>query len=206
MALIHHRASVTPGKKELLEAWLPSQPWAEGIVLGDKVGEYRFDDPAGEVGLESMLFATDDGRVVQLPVSYRGSPLEGAEAFLVGTMDHTELGQRWVYDACGDPVWAAALATAILSGGRQAQMYFEGDDGRVDVPARVQVRGSGSETSAPTIEAIDDVGDDGTTRVTTCGDVELLLPHVIEASITADETLDATWAGGAGILAALRHR
>jgi hypothetical protein len=53
MAILH-RASVTPSKRELAEAWLDEQPWAvDGGV--EMLGSYRFDDPAGEVGVEAML-------------------------------------------------------------------------------------------------------------------------------------------------------
>ena len=54
-----------------------------------------------------MLVAVGDGPVYQVPMTYRGMPLDGADAFLIGTTDHSVLGRRWVYDACGDPVFAA---------------------------------------------------------------------------------------------------
>ena len=48
MALIH-RATVTPGKVELLAGWLPGRDWHTGPT-GEvtRVASYRFDDPAGE--------------------------------------------------------------------------------------------------------------------------------------------------------------
>ena len=46
-----------------------------------------------------------------------------------------------MYDGCGDPVWAATLATAILTGGTQAQMVIERDGERIDIPPRMKVRG-----------------------------------------------------------------
>src|SRR3954469_6094640 len=121
MALVH-RATIAPSKQELVEAWLPSRRWASGATIAEKVAEYRFDDPAGEVGVETILWRGQDGALLQTPLTYRAEPLEGAAEFLVGTSEHSVLGRRWVYDGCGDPVWADALATAILTGGTQAQV------------------------------------------------------------------------------------
>src|ERR1700749_423353 len=118
MALVHH-ATLSPTKQELVAAWLPTRNWGGRRTIQDKLAEYRFDDPDGEVGIETILFRCDDGTLVQVPLTHRAAPLDGADDLLVGTADHSFLGPRWVYDGCGDPVWARALATAILTGGRQ---------------------------------------------------------------------------------------
>ena len=137
MGLVHFRATLKPSKQQLCEAWLPSRSWAAGATHVDKVAEYRFDDPEGEVGVETILWRTDDGTVLQVPFTYRAAPLAGAEDFLIGTSRPPRPGLRWVYGGCGDPVWAATLATAILTGGTQAQMVIENDGEMVDVPARI---------------------------------------------------------------------
>ena len=98
MALIH-QAELRPSKQELIAQWLPSQPWFLG---GDtatlaRIGSYRFDDPDGEVGMETFLMNLGE-TVYHLPLTYRGEPLDCAEEWLVGTMHHSVLGQRWVYD------------------------------------------------------------------------------------------------------------
>jgi hypothetical protein len=205
MGLVHHTATLDPTKRELAEAWLPSRSWAPGGTI-KKVAEYRFDDPAGEVGVETILWRTADGTVLQVPFSYRGAPLEGADAFLVGTTDHSVLGKRWVYDGCADPVWAAAVATAILTGGTQAQMVVEKDGELIDVPARVEVRGSGSTgASVPAVSSVDSVDDDGTVTTVVAGPVTITLPRVIGTPVSGDATLTGT-AGDQdlGVLAALR--
>ena len=95
MGLVHYTATVKPSKKDLAAAWLPSRGWApEGPI--EKVGEYRFDDPEGEVGVETILWRTEDGTVLQVPFTYRAAPLPGADEHLVGTTDHSVLGKRWV--------------------------------------------------------------------------------------------------------------
>ncbi|MFF2298008.1 hypothetical protein [Arthrobacter sp. NPDC058127] len=112
MAIIH-RATLSPSKLELIEKYLPVQPWftQDGSAPPELLGAYRFDDPDGEVGLETHL-VSHGGKVYQVPLSYRGSELPGAEDSLLGTMEHSVLGTRWVYDACADPVYVTALATA----------------------------------------------------------------------------------------------
>src|SRR3954451_22866156 len=110
MALIH-RATIRPTKAELLADWVPTQPWGEREF--ELVGAYRFDDPDGEVGIETHVLASPDGDLLQVPLTYRGAPLAGAERFLVCTMEHSVLGPRWIYDAVGDPVYAAVLASVL---------------------------------------------------------------------------------------------
>jgi len=183
MGIVHHAATLSPTKQELVEAWLPSRSWAEGRRVAAKVAEYRFDDPDGEVGVETILWRTDDGTVLQTPLTYRSAPLDGAEAHLVGTTDHSVLGQRWVYDGCADPVWAATLVDTIWTGGQQAQMYIERDGRRVDVPPRMQVRGSGSDDSAPRVTGIESVSDEGTVTVVTAGDLAIALARVVGAPL-----------------------
>ncbi|MGW0436356.1 CG0192-related protein [Micromonospora sp. NPDC003197] len=131
MALLH-RAELRPSKLELLAAWLPGQDWYQGSAIAelDRVAAYRFDDPAGEVGIETMLVQAGDGPIYQVPMTYRGAPLEGGDAWLIGTMEHSALGPRWVYDASGDPVYVAALVDAILAGTGQAEEFFEVDGRR----------------------------------------------------------------------------
>ena len=145
MAVLHP-ATLRPSKLEALQAWVPSQPWLDGADASqlELLGAYRFDDPDGEVGLEAHLLATADGRVLHVPVTYRGAPLDGAEDALITTMEHSALGRRWVYDGCADPVFLAACRTAITSGGRQADQFVATDAGLVPREATVQVRGSGA--------------------------------------------------------------
>jgi hypothetical protein len=205
MALVH-RATVDPSKQELVEAWLPTRPWAQGLEITKKLGEYRFDDPAGEVGVETIVFATGEGTSVQVPLTYRAAPLEGADDYLVGTSEHSVLGARWVYDGCADPVWAATLAGAILTGGSQAQMYLEEDGRRIDIPPRITVQGSGTpDAEVPVITTVDSVRDDGATTVVRAGDVEIVVARVVGAPIEADETLSGELGSASTVLAGLRR-
>ncbi|TCI96318.1 hypothetical protein [Aeromicrobium sp. IC_218] len=144
MALIHD-ATLSPGKLELLAGWLPGRPWWRGDASAlTKVATFRFDDPDGEVGMETFLLRGGDGPLVQVPLTYRAAPLEGAEAALVGTMEHSVLGPRWVYDACADPVHMRVLATTIAGAGREADQELATSDGTRPLPGSASVRGDGA--------------------------------------------------------------
>jgi hypothetical protein len=204
MGLVYHTATLDPTKQELAEAWLPSRSWASSGPL-EKVAEYRFDDPEGEVGVETILWRASDGSLLQVPFSYRAGPLAGADPHLVGTSDHSVLGKRWVYDACADPVWAATITAAILTGGTQAQMVIEKDGETIDVPPRMQVRGSGSAAATlPAVSSVDSVVDDGSVTTVKAGPVTISLARVIGTPLAGRATLTGS-AGDhdLGVLAAI---
>jgi hypothetical protein len=138
VAEIHTQATLVPSKLELMQAWLPTQAWFTGDARDlAQVGQFRFVDPAGAVGIQVML-VTSGEILYQVPLTYRDAPLAGAEAALAGTMEHSVLGTRWVYDAMSDPVYASELLRTIV----------EGDTG-AGVPAgaapTTPVQGSGAE-------------------------------------------------------------
>jgi hypothetical protein len=191
-----HRARITPTKAELIAAWLPSRAWSggDGRPL-ELLGAYRFDDPAGEVGIETHLVRTAEGTVLQVPLTYRGAPLAGAERHLAGTMVHTHLGRRWVYDGCGDPVYVAALVAAIRTGGREAEEWVENDGGPVRREATAHVAGSGAPGAAgPAPESVEPI--DHTATTTVAGIV--VLRRVGQAVRPAGAaTLTGTWSGRA---------
>ena len=194
MALLH-KATMTPGKLDLLNAWLPQQPWSGGGPAAEQLGAYRFDDPAGEVGLEAFLLRGADGAVRHVPLTYRGEPLAGAETHLVGTTEHSVLGRRWVYDGCADPVWVTAAVTAILTGGSEVEQYFEVDGHREVRESTASVRGSGApgtEVPALAVSAPRD-GDDRT--LVGAGPVELVVVRVVGAEPAAEQTLTGRWPG-----------
>lgn len=179
MALLHD-ATLVPSKRELIAAWLPRQPWAAGLPEVTPFGGFRIDDPDGEVGIEGILLRSADGAtVVHVPLTYRAAPLAGAEEHLLGTMEHSVLGTRWVYDAVGDPVYRAAVSETIATGGTGAEEYFEVDGEKVTREPSVSVAGSGG---AP-------------------GHLQVV--RVVGEEVAAEAVLAASWDGGSGILAAL---
>jgi hypothetical protein len=203
MALIH-KATLTPSKIELLTPWLRSRPWAEGVSGVRNAGAYRFDDPEGQVGIETFLLAADNGTVLHVPVTYRAEPLPGADEHLIGTTEHSVLGTRWVYDGCGDPVWASVLAGVILTGGSQAsEMVDDGEGGVVERPPTATAVGSGTAgTEVPPVVGAQPHDETGYTVVTTGGPV-LVVARVVGNELTGiTRTLTVRWSDSAPVVVA----
>ena len=117
---IFHVSTSTPTKMELIESWVPTQPWAApaGTPL-ISIGSFHFDDPDGSVGMETHLIDAA-GTLLQIPLAYRDAPVDGASESLVGTLEHSVLGTRWVYDGLGDDRYLTLLAAVSLTGQGQA--------------------------------------------------------------------------------------
>ncbi|MBA3021548.1 hypothetical protein [Propionicimonas sp.] len=119
---IIHDATLTPTKLELLAGWLPKQPWFAGRADDlERVAGYRFVDPDGEVGIDTLLVRSA-GVTYQVPLTYRSEPLAEAADHLIGTMEHSELGTRYTYDALGDPVYTVELLRVIHEGDTEAEL------------------------------------------------------------------------------------
>ncbi len=118
-------ARLTPTKGDLVEEWVVGRRWytGRGRPRLRRLDSWRLDDPAGEVGIETIIFLVEGGPeplVLQVPLTYRGAPLEGGADGLIGEMEHSVLGHRWVYDAPHDPVYVEQLL-ALLRGRAEAQ-------------------------------------------------------------------------------------
>lgn len=146
MAMIFN-TTLRPSKLEMLAAWLPSQEWFHGDAAQLKsLGAYRFDDPAGKVGMEGHILTAGDDTVYHVPLTYRGYAFDASDAYLLGTVDHGVLGRRWFFDAAGDPVYRSVLTSTIVEGGREA-LEFESDGPDAPVTPReisTKVWGTGS--------------------------------------------------------------
>jgi len=112
-------ATLRPSKLELVSGWMGAQRWYAAKGQRPRLrllASWRLDDPAGEVGVETLVVVDEAGAepvVYQVPLTYRGEPLGSADHALVGTMEHSALGHRWVYDAPHDPVYAAQLLELV---------------------------------------------------------------------------------------------
>ena len=97
--------------------------------------------------MECFLFGSASGSTLFVPVTYRDAPLQGREASLLGTMEHSVLGTRYVYDACADPVFVATVLHTIRCGGRQADLLLKRADGtEVDRAPNATAKGDGVST------------------------------------------------------------
>jgi len=144
MALLHH-AQLVPSKLDLVAGWITAQPFGPADAdpsSAERIASFRFDDPAGKVGIETLIVRAGDA-TFQVPLTYREAPLAGAEASLIGTMEHSVLGTRYTYDAVGDPVYVAELVRAAVSGGSEVERYYEEDGERKVKQGDAHARGTG---------------------------------------------------------------
>jgi hypothetical protein len=175
MAIVHSSATIRPTKRELLETALG------GSV--EVLGSYRFDDPAGEVGVEAFVVRRGE-QLHHVVFTYRGAPLEGDEARLVSTMEHSELGPRWVYDGTTDPVALDSFRRAIL--GEQDPAVLEmWEEGRLVGTGESTVQLSATPGAA---------GDRRSVHI---------IPVLEQGDASHGPALVATWAGGEAVVASL---
>jgi hypothetical protein len=199
VALIH-RATLTPSKLDLLRAWLPTRPWFPSGAEVESLGAYRFDDPAGEVGVETFLLRAGDA-VLQVPLTYRSAPPDVDDAHRLGTTEHSVLGTRWVTDGCADPVWAQALLHAVLTGGDQATEEVDVDGVLQPREPSATVRGSGAPGAAvPPVTGVR-VHDDATVTTVDAGAASIVLARVVGTDLDGTHRLDGTWSTGSATLA-----
>ncbi|GAB3562910.1 CG0192-related protein [Spelaeicoccus albus] len=196
---IMYKADLSPTKAELIARWLPLQQWMPAAADDANLqllGSFRFDDPDGEVGLETHL-ARLAGTVAHVPLSYRGAPLDGAEPGLLGTMEHSVLGTRWIYDAAWDPTYWTGLAAAILDRMPQAEQFFAVNGGLERAPETAHIDSSGTlDAELPPIRDVTPKTDGAVTTVS-AGDIDISIFRVIDTTgrIDIEPALTATWAG-----------
>jgi hypothetical protein len=122
VAKVHPGATLVPHFRDFLPAWVARQPWylGAGIPSLSPVGFFRFEDPAGEVGIETHL-VTDGAIAYQIPMTYRGKPIADgvldAPVPVIATAEHSVLGTRWIYDGTVDPVWVCELLRLVRRNG-----------------------------------------------------------------------------------------
>jgi len=140
---LYHKTTITPSKSEILAGWVPQQRWCpEGTSEIDVIGAFRFDDPAGKVGIESHLVRAGD-TVLHVPLTYREQPLADGEHALVSTMEHGALGTRWIYDGVLDPRYLAMVAAVAMTGQGEALGMVEVDGRWWIAPSPVRIEGGG---------------------------------------------------------------
>lgn len=143
---LYHDATVVPSKVDLIRTWLPNQSWCpEGLDDPDEIeviGAYRFDDPEGQVGIESHIARVGDA-FIHVPLTYRAAPVEGNEAGLVATTEHSALGTRWVYDGLTDERYLVMAAAVSLTGQGEALGMVVYDGQWFIAPTPVRIRGGG---------------------------------------------------------------
>lgn len=196
MAIIY-RAELSPSKLEVLRGFLADRSWGEpadpvgeeGLDPLQVIGAYRFDDPDGEVGIECHLVAVDD-MVYHLPLTYRPQPIEHGDAHLISTMQHSVLGQRYVYDGLTDELALDCFRRALSGEQAQAPLEIYGTDG-VLLETRPQ-------TVRLTLEV--DAGAEPPTAEELLGGEPFTIARTV-GGLDAAVRLVASWDGGSGVVA-----
>lgn len=189
MAIIY-RAELRPTKPELLRSLLDQRTWGEPGEL-EMLGAYRFDDPEGEVGVECHLAQVGE-TIFHLPLTYRAEPLGGAAESLAGTLRHSVLGRRYVYDGLGDEVALDCFRRALSGEQDQAELAVHEVDGR-------QV---GTRPQSVTLHLELDEG----ATLPTAEEFLVGLPFTIARTVGGLDgavRLVAAWDGGQGVVAAI---
>lgn len=190
-------ATITPSKGELIAAWLPSQRWAPSTDADvEVVGAFRYDDPDGQVGMETHLVSVG-GVLLQVPLTYRSEPLAGAEAALVGTLQHSDLGTRWVYDGLRDPQATMVLAAVALTGQGEALGMGERDGRWFIAPSPVRIRGGGWGLERIYVDGLELERDDAEASVLRNDRIEVTVSRRPVPGPQPTIGLTATWDGQA---------
>ena len=161
MALFH-RATITPTKAEIITGWAPTRSWGPAAAAPvDVIGSFRFDDPEGRVGMETHLVIAG-GELVQVPLTYRDEPLDGAEDALITLMQHSVLGTRWVYDGLRDPRFVLMLAGVAMTGQGEALGMAMYDRRWYVAPSNVRIHGGGWPQERVPVDGFELDSDDAT--------------------------------------------
>jgi hypothetical protein len=196
MALLH-RAEITPTKADLIAEWAPTQTWGPppGTPI-EVIGAFRFDDPDGRVGMETHLVRAG-GTLLQVPLTYRDAPLDGADAEFISEMQHSVLGTRWVYDGLGDPAFVMMLAAVAMTGQGEALGMAVYEGRWYIAPTNVRIRGGGwGHERVPVDGFVIEAGDAATARLRN-DRFELAVHRRPVAGARPPIALTATWPGQA---------
>ena len=184
-AEIFFNAELDPGKEHFQRAFLPSAGKLAEDEKFDVHSAWRMVDPDGVLGMEIFLAEIPGQQaLVQIPVTYRPKPLgPELDGALLGKMQHSELGERWVYDARQDPVFQREL-TRTIEEQLPAAWNKDMENGEI-TPPDVELH------SAPSGSAPDGSGVDGAG----VSDLKITL-ELSESSTPAPGELLATWPRG----------
>ena len=171
------------------------------------IGSYRFDDPDGRVGMETHL-VTAGGTLLQVPLTYRDEPLDGADDALIVEMQHSVLGTRWVYDGLRDPRLVVMLAAVAMTGQGEALGMAVYDGRWYIAPSNVRIQGGGWTQERVPVDGFEVGHDDATSVVLRNDRFELTVFRRPVPGPRPAIGLTATWDGQPNpvVLAEVRER
>jgi hypothetical protein len=205
---IFHRATISPTKAEVIAAWAPTRSWGPSATDSmEVIGAFRFDDPEGRVGMETHLVSAG-GALLQVPLTYRDEPLDGADDALITEMQHSALGTRWVYDGLQDPLFTRMLAGVAMTGQGEALGMVVYDDRWYIAPSNVRIQGGGWTQERVPVDGFELEADEAAASVLLNDRFELTLFRRPVPGPRPTVGLTATWDGQAEpvVLAQVRER
>ena len=194
---LYHVAELVPTKEQLITDWLRAQPWGPPHDAELRfVGAFRFDDPLGEVGMETFVVEAG-GRRHLVPLTYRGAPLDGdgADGALITEMQHSALGTRWVYDGLRDPAYIVSLAATAMTGQGEAIGLVEREGRWYIAPSKVRISGGGWGMERVPVDRFELAADDGSTVTLRNDRFELIVHRLPQVGERPSIGLVATWDG-----------
>jgi hypothetical protein len=207
MALFH-AATIAPTKAQLIAEWAPTRPWGPSPAdTIEMIGSYRFDDPDGRVGMETHLVRAN-GVLIQIPLTYRDAPLDGADDALITEMHHSVLGPRWVYDGLRDPRLVVMLAGVTMTGQGEALGMAVYDGRWYIAPTNVRIQGGGWGQERVPVDGFELDSDDATAAVLRNDRFELTVYRRPAPGPRPPIGLTATWdeQPGTVVLSEIRER
>lgn len=190
---LYHAAEIVPSKLEVIAGWVPSQPWCPDVDAPiTAVGAFRFDDPEGRVGIETHLVMVGD-TLVHVPLTYREAPVDEAAESLIGTMEHSALGTRWVYDGIGDERYIVMLAGVSMTGQGEALGMVVYDGKWFIAPSAVRIRGGGWTQERVSVDGFARTNDDDRTVQLSNNQFDLTFHRFPVAGNQPPMGLTATW-------------
>lgn len=176
----------------LLHRWMPAQRWypakGRGVALR-RAGTLALPSPDPDAVVETVVVELDSGDrrdVVQVPLTFRSRPLDGAGPALLGRTDRLGTGPAWVYDGPHDPAfvdallgalepapgrtgWQGSAVSRVLSGEQSNTSIIVGDtpldDGRPADPLIVKVFRTLHPGANPDVEVLAALAAQGTRHV-----------------------------------------
>jgi hypothetical protein len=130
-----------------------------------------------------------------VPLTYRDAPLDGSDDALVGEMEHSALGTRWVYDGLHDPTYVVSLAATTMTGQGEAIGLAEHDGRWYIAPAKVRISGGGWGLERVPVDGWETAVDDGSTVTLRNDRLELIVHRTPQVGPRPPIGLVATWDG-----------
>ena len=146
--------------------------------------------------------------LMQVPLTYRDEPLDGAEDALITEMQHSVLGTRWVYDGLRDPRFIVMLAGVAMTGQGEALGLAQYDGRWYIAPSNVRIEGGGWTQERVPVDGFELRSDDATASVLQNDRFELTVFRRPVRGPRPAIGLTASWNGhdGAVVLAKVEDR